>query len=107
MQHLLGPFDESALHRRRGVARIFAQERRRAFHQLPTCGSWIDRWFQRHHGAGPIGWEQPGFRTLKCLFVINNSEGVPKMKTAAIAPPLRSDWASRVPMLKMPMTDPV
>jgi hypothetical protein len=31
-----------------------------------------------------IGREQRGLRTLKCVFVINNSEGMPKMKTVAI-----------------------
>ena len=58
----------------------------------PTCGGWIDwrasgkRLVSATSRRGePIGWEQRGFRTLKCLFVINNSEGVPKMKTTAIA----------------------
>jgi hypothetical protein len=60
--------------------------------RCPTCGGWID-WRDLGQTFGlatswrgePIGWEQRSLRTLRCLFVINNSEGMRKMKTTVIA----------------------
>jgi hypothetical protein len=64
-----------------------------SFHQPPDlqrpdrlAGPRANVWVLATSRRGePIGWEQRGFRTLKRLFVINNREGMPKMKTAVIA----------------------
>jgi len=51
--------------------------------------------------------EQRGIRALKWLFVINNSEGVPKIKTAAITVALALGLSLSGAYAQNPMTDPV